>query len=202
MALSFAGPDRDRALDSTDLIERAVRFGVDEAAMRNAIVRLHFYLDDEPQKFTLEYGPDDSYVIPLSSLNQKNRDDLTEREQEEFEKTQKEENKKFNRLPEFKEKAKEFNQDSVIIGVGSLLHEDLLTDFEASVYIYPSGERDESILFIANYDEVVSLTIPAFTYDFEINRYPFDPPLDDIEDVYDQGISKAQELFNDWKKVK
>ena len=95
----------------------------------------------------------------------------------------------------------EIPQGVRIIGMGSTLHEDLLFDFEGSIYIYPTGEKDESIIFFATVYELFSITIPAFTQDFEVNRYPFEIPLDSDEEIYDKGISKAAELFTEWRQV-
>lgn len=201
IGLSMSGPSKDTSLEATELMERAVRFGVNEAALRNTVVRLHFYFDTDPQKFTVEYGPDDSFIIPLSDLNQENKDSLSESEQKDLEERITEVNRKFNRIPEFEKDDLEIPSDIKIIGIGSTLHENLLFDFEGSIYIYPTGEKDESIIFFATVFELFSITIPAFTSDFEVNRYPFEIPLDDEEEIYDKGISRATELFNEWKQV-
>lgn len=202
VGVTMTAPEKDVALEATNLMERAVRYGVNEAALRNSVIRLHFYFDTEPQKFTVEYGPDDDYVIPLSELNQGNKDDLSESEQKDLEDRIKSSNQEFNTLPEFKDDAMKIPDNVKIIGIGNLMHEKLLYDFEGSIYLYPTGEKDESIIFFATYYELVSITIPAFTLDFNIERHPFDVPLDSEEEIFDKGISKAAALFEDWRKVK
>ena len=46
-----------------DKLERAVRFGVDEAILRNRIVRVHLLLDAYPQQYALEYAPDEKFIL-------------------------------------------------------------------------------------------------------------------------------------------
>lgn len=201
IGVNMTAPEKDVGLEATNLMERGVRFGVNEAALRNTVIRLHFYFDTEPQKFSVEYGPDDNFVIPTSDLNQENKDDLSESEQEDLKDRLSKVNQSFNTIPEFKDDAMKIPENVRIIGIGSILHEKLLYDFEGSIYIYPTGEKDESIIFFATFYELVSITIPAFTLDFEINRYPFENPLESDEEIFDVGISKAAELFEEWRKV-
>jgi prepilin-type N-terminal cleavage/methylation domain-containing protein len=201
IGVSMSAPERDVSLEATNLIERAVRFSSNEAALRNTVIRIHFYFDEDPQKFTVEYGPDDSYIIPVSDLDQGNKDDLSESEQKVLEERIKEANRQFNKIPEFKNEDMGLPEGVKIIGIGSTLHEKLLYDFEGSIYIYPTGEKDESIIFFATFYELISITIPAFSQDFRVERYPFEFELDSEEDIYDQGIAKATTLFDDWRKL-
>lgn len=201
IGVSMSTPDRDVSLEATNLIERAVRFGGNEAALRNTVIRIHFYFDEDPQKFTVEYGPDDSYVIPVTDLDQGNKDDLSESEQKDLQERLKQANRQFNKIPEFANEDIGLPEGVKIIGIGSTLHEKLLYDFEGSIYIYPTGEKDESIIFFATYYELISIAIPAFSHDFRVERYPFEFELDSDEDIYDQGIAKAASLFEEWRKV-
>jgi len=51
----------DEALND---IERAVRFSVDEAALRNAMIRVRFKFDQDPQTWSVEFCPNGNFVLP------------------------------------------------------------------------------------------------------------------------------------------
>lgn len=201
IGVSMSTPDRDVSMEATNLIERAIRFGSNEAALRNTVIRIHFYFDEDPQKLTVEYGPDDSYIIPLTDLDQGNKDGLSESQQKDLEERIKQANRKFNKIPEFQNQNIGLPEGVKIVGIGSTLHEKLLYDFEGSIYIYPTGEKDESIIFFATFYELISISIPAFSQDFKIERHPFEVEINSDEEIFEKGIGKAMSLFEDWRKV-
>lgn len=176
-------------------LERAIRFSGDEAALRNTIVRIRFVLDKRPQEYTVEYGPDDSFVIPTSELNEANILSLSE--QANREKETQELDRNFNRVPEFKEMNRKIPESIRILGVGSSLQKRLTTDFQASIYIYPSGERDDAVVIIGSPHEVVFLAITPFTAEFE--REYFSIPSEGDGPGQEQ-VEKAEEIFKNWQK--
>jgi len=86
-------------------IERAIRFSVGESALRNVITRVQFDLDKDPQELSVEYGPDDSFVLPPSEERIMGVETEGTKESEEFEKRAKKINQSFNKVSEFSEGA-------------------------------------------------------------------------------------------------
>ncbi len=156
----------DEAL--TDL-ERAVRFSVDEAALRNTMVRVHFFLDKVPQEYAVEYGPDDNFVVPASAQGE---EASNLREEEVLKKEREATNKKFNRVREFEESNKQLPEGVTVVGLGTSLTSKMMTEGEASLYVYPTGERDEAIIGLANEQEVATLQVDAFLLDFKRQYLP------------------------------
>lgn len=177
-------------------IERAIRFGVDEAALKNAMIRLNFLLDKKPQKYSLEYGPNDNFVLPQKLFEAV---DATEMDEEERKNTEAAKiAKKFNKIKEFQDSDRELAENVRIIGVGSNLYEDMITDFQASMYIYPTGEKDKGIVILATDEELASISWNAFTSDFDINYYKYSDS-DFVNDV-ERQTELALEIFGKWKK--
>ena len=78
-------------------LARAVRYSESESSFRNSLVRLYIKLGDEEnpsQSYTLQYGPQGSFVLPRIQKGK----NLSESEREEEEKKSKALNKKFNRI--------------------------------------------------------------------------------------------------------
>lgn len=177
-------------------VERSIRFSVDEAALRNVIVRTRFYLDGAPQKMSVEYGPDDSFVIPLSQVEPPTDSVL---DKEENDKKDKEFNKKFNRVPEFNDGPRPVADSVRIVGVGSSLTGLLLMDGQSSIYAYPTGEKDGGIVFLADQKEIVAVTFAPFLLGFDKIRKYIDPDLG-LDDIPEEQDKLAKEMFDSWIK--
>ena len=79
------GDTRRDLKEARNKITRAVRFSESEASFRNALVRLYIKLGSEEnpnQSYTLQYGPQGSFVLPRIQKGK----NLTESEREEEEK--------------------------------------------------------------------------------------------------------------------
>ena len=186
----------DDALENTiSDAERAVRFSVDEAALRNVIVRTRFYLDT-PQKISVEYGPDDSFVIPLSQIEAPTTSIL---DKEENDKKDKEFNKKFNRVPEFSDGPREIADNVRVVAVGSALTGLLFLDGQSSIYAYPTGEKDGGIVIISNQKEIIAVTFAPFLLGFDKIRKSLDPETS-LDDLPDEQDKMAKEMFESWIK--
>lgn len=177
-------------------IERGVRFGSDEAALRSAMVRLHFILGEKPHQFALEYGPGDGFVIPAKLTEE--GDAVTGRAEEEAaDELEKKLNQQFNRITEFREKNIEFNEAVSVIGVGTTLVPKLITKGGPAIYLYPSGERDGAIIILGTDEEMATIEIAPFSGDIEVNYFPFDESLS-LSDIEDTKVEKARELYEKW----
>lgn len=195
----FAGFSFNTADDlegSISDVERAVRFSVDEAALRNVIVRTRFYLDGSPQKMSVEYGPDDSFVIPLSQIEAPTSSVL---DKEENDKKDKEFNKKFNRVPEFSDGPREVPDTVRIVAVGSALTGLLFLDGQTSIYAYPTGEKDGGIVILSNQKEIVAVTFAPFLLGFDKIRKYLDPETS-LDDLPEEQDKMAKEMFESWIK--
>jgi prepilin-type N-terminal cleavage/methylation domain-containing protein len=179
-------------------LERAVRYSVDESALRNSIVRIHFFLDNEPQEWSVEFGPDDSFVLPIIKGGASEGVSLKDREK--YVKQIEELNKSFNLVKEFDEKNKQIEDNIAVIAVGTSISEDLITEFHASIYFYPSGEKDSAIIILGSEEELVSITIDPFTLEMERNYHPLEIESMEKEVILTSQRELAKELFNEWIK--
>ena len=193
---SFSFNSADDLEEASSNVERAIRFSVDEAALRNVIVRTRLYLDGSPQKISVEYGPDDSFVIPISQTEAPSSSVL---DQEANDKKLKKFNRNFNRVPEFSDGAKPFKETVRVIAVGSSLTGLLYLDGQSSIYAYPTGEKDGGIIILGTNEEVRGITFEPFLLGFEnINKY-IDPDIG-LDDTAEEQDKIAMEMFESWLK--
>ncbi len=196
LAMNVSFSSREDLDETLFDIERAIRFGVDEAALKNAMIRLNFVLDKNPQKYSLEYGPNDNFVLPQKLFEPV---DVTNMDEEEKKSTAAAEiSKQFNKIKEFQESDRELSENVRIVAVGSNLYDAMITDYQASMYIYPTGEKDRGIVILATDEELASISWNAFTSDFDINYYTMDGT--EFVDVVEKQNEMALEVFEKWKK--
>ena len=180
-------------------IERAVRFSVGESALRNVITRVQFDLDKDPQELSVEYGPDDSFVLPPSEESIMGKATEGTKENEEFEKRVKKINQSFNKVSEFSDGPLQLPNGVTIIAIGTNISLKLVTNNFASIYVYPSGEKDGAIIILSAGSEVVGLSISPFKEDFQ-RTYKEVKILNESEDVEDIRLNIAKELYEEWLK--
>ncbi|MBL6989343.1 MAG: prepilin-type N-terminal cleavage/methylation domain-containing protein [Bacteriovoracaceae bacterium] len=183
--------------ESLDRFEKAIRFSNDEAALRNRIIRLHFFLDKTPQEYAVEYGPDDAYVIPISKV--KELDSMSSNERKKHSKEIKDLNRKFNKIREFHEGGKTLPDGVKVLGIGTSIHDKLKSDFHSSIYIYPTGEKDSAIIILGTDDEVATLSINAFTMEFKRKFITLEDFADE-DDLEDKQMDLAEGLFMSWSR--
>ncbi len=202
LVLSLALSDNFSTTDDLDTessnLQRAVRFMSDEAALRNTVVRLHLLLDKAPQEYAVEYGPGDSFILPpAQEFETKN---LSQEEEEKAAKSLKAVNMKFNKIQEFQDANTELSEDVSIIGVGHSTSKRLVETGETSIYAFPTGEKDESLIIMATDEAVVSLSISAFSQD--IIKKSFKLEISGNRDVNIVRKEKAKEIFEEWLKAR
>lgn len=191
------GKDSRRILDETaDNIEKAINFAQDEASLRNSIVRVQFIFDREPQEYGVEAGPDDSFVLPSATgLDEGSLD-----EKEKLQKQITETNKRFKLVSEFDEKNREINEQVKLLGIGSSQLEKLITNISASIYFYPSGEKDNAIIILGTQDELLALIVDSFSLDIRRVYRPLEEK--DKTKIEELQAEVAKELFDEWIKEK
>ena len=198
MSLAISNPfssrnDLDKEVNS---IERAIRFMSDEAALKNAVIRLHFMLDKEPQEYAVEYGPSDSFILPS-----KPEFETKSESKEEVEKKKKDTknlNLKFNKIAEFQEKNSELPSNIKIIGIATPQSEKLQISGEVSIYSFPTGEKDEALVIIGSDEDIISIKINPFSQVIEHFAYPLEKVSD--KELALKQQTKAIEIFEKWQK--
>lgn len=195
-SINFSINTRSQLDEGLQSVERAIRFGSDEAALRSSMVRIHFMLTQKPHQFALEYGPGDGFVIP-AKITEDAPVVTSEAEAEELAKIDKKLNQQFNRITEFKEKNTELPEVVTVVGIGTTLTPGLITTGGPSVYLYPSGERDGAIIILATEEELATLEMAPFSGDIVTSYYPLgqDIPLDEVPEAQQ---TKARELYEEW----
>ncbi len=178
-------------------IERAIRFATDEAAIRNKIVRVTLNLSKEPHQFSVEYGPDENFILPKRITEIGGQRSLEELEEDS--KVLKKLNRQFSKVEEFQDGASQFSDQVRIIAVGSTLGNLFLTDGEISLYFYPSGEKDSAIIILGTQNEIATLETEAFTMDFKRTIAPLENQ-ERNDDPYDTQLKKAQDFYEKWSK--
>lgn len=202
-ALVFlAVPSGDSAQKHRDLqttiddIDRSIRFASNEAVLRNTVVRLRFSLDKAPVEYTVEYGPAGNIALP-DLPEKKTSLSLAE------EKAEKERNaaldRNFTKVEEFEEIKREIHPDVSILGLATSAQKRLFTDNEASIYFYPTGEKDGAIVFFSTNEEFAFLEVEPFLTEtnagFQVLGTDSVAKLEDIlqtrvDETYKQWIGK------------
>ena len=174
-------------------LERAYRFALSEAILRNRVVRLHFYLDKNPQEYAIEYGPDAHFVAPSALFDEVEEMSISERE--EFEKVQKDVNRQFIPIREFSEGNDKIDENITIIGVGSNLHKAFVSEGEVFVHIYPDGEKDSSFVALADEFNLAVITTEAFSDEVGVN---WEILPEGEGDTLEKQMALGRELFSQW----
>lgn len=195
-SINFTLNSRAHLDEGLQNIERAIRFGSDEAALRSSMVRLHFFLSQKPHQFSLEYGPGDGFVIPAKLTEE--QDAVTSRSEEEaLDDVAKKMDQQFNRITEFKEKNTEFHEVVSVLGIGTTLTPNLITSGGPAIYLYPSGERDGAIIILATEEELATIEVTPFSGEIITSYHPLDQSLS-LDDIQEAQIERAKELYEEW----
>ncbi len=190
---SFSG-NSQKLQESVTNIERAVRFSVDEAILRNAMTRILIDLDGEQISYSVEYGPSSGLVLPEVLDESK----LSISEKENQEKVLKGINSQFKKVSEFSEEDKKFPEGIRVSGLASSYLPNIKMNGKVAIYFYPTGERDNAIVFFTSEDQMIALDIPPFEDTTRKTYYTFTESdkvnFDDTVDV------KMREMFETWLK--
>jgi len=187
---------RQKADEVISNLERAIRFSLNEATIRNVIIRLHINLEKEPQEYTVEYGPSDNFVIPVSKV--KPSAVLSLKEEEQLKAETQALNKKFNSVSELSDKPLKLGTGLRLIAVGTSKDQTWHNEYSASIYFYPSGQKDNAIIFLGTEDEVISLALDTFTLDL-VRDYRL-LPEGNADDLAERQNNLSKEMFEEWIK--
>lgn len=170
----------------------------DEAALRNSVVRLHFMLGQAPQEYAIEYGPSDSFILPPPAEFETKT--VSKEEEEKVAKLTKEINMKFNKIQEFQESNTEVSDNVKILGIGNASSEKFVSTGDVSIYSFPTGEKDDALILLANDETVISLEVSPFNSKVERKSYKIEQTGN--RELNDLQADKAKEIFDTWLKDK
>lgn len=195
-ALNYNFTSRQVLEGEVKKIERAINYASDESSLRNKVIRLKFKLDDNPQTFSVEFGPDDNFVLPSKTYPEKST--LTESQIAEIEEELKLLDRNFIPITDINEENLRLDENVQILGIGILEDRKIIFDFNPSIYFYPSGEKDGVIIFLTSNEEIISIVVSPFMATIEkIYRTIEYKENDEIDEIkYNTMVS----MFEDYLK--
>ncbi len=202
VSANFSGlGEGDHLKEAASTVERAMRYASSEAILKNRILRLKINLNSAPQEYVIEEGPSSSFTLP-SSLYEENNEDLSLKDQEEKSKKKSEHDKQFQLITDFNNGPKKFHPSIRLVGAGTVSTKKIISSGEVSIYVFPSGERDNALLIFANNKEIISVDIPAFKNKFNLTslavRSSQENSFDSMEALLERQDELAEQLFEEW----
>lgn len=198
ITLSSPFSSRDDLDKEVNSIERAIRFMSDEAALRNAVIRMHFVLENEPQTYAVEYGPSDTFILPPKPVFETKTE--SKEDEEKRKKALSKVNMQFNKVTEFQDKNSELPNGIKILGIATPQSEKLQTEGEVSLYAYPSGEKDEALVLIGSDEDIISLKVDPYSMNIKREIHPLGKSTVKELAVVQQEVAK--EIFEKWHREK
>jgi prepilin-type N-terminal cleavage/methylation domain-containing protein len=191
-------PDRERLEDSINIVNRTVRFSVNESILRNVLVRIKFDLETAPIEYSIEYGSGPEIILPTPIDLEK----LSYSERKAAEEKAAKFDNQFNPISEFTDGPQVLPEEVELYAVGTSYNPILITSGQASIYFYPSGERDSSLIIFSNSFGLSTLSIAPFEDRTYHQLIPYtkeefaraDGKMDSILET------KAKEEFDKWLK--
>lgn len=139
-------------------LDRSVRFASNEAVLRNTVVRLRISLDKSPVEYTVEYGPAGN--LPLPDMPEKTSKSLAEEKVETDKRAALD--RQFTKVEEFEDIKHEISADVTILGMASTSQKKLMKEGEATLYFFPTGEKDGGLIIFSTVEEIAYLEIAPF----------------------------------------
>ena len=173
-------------------IERSIRFASNESILRNTVIRLRIAFDKEPIEYNVEYGPPGN--MPLPDMTEKVHMSLDEQKAEEDKVSNL--NKQFTKVEEFEEIRHELSPHVQIMGVATSYQKKIITETEASIYFYSTGEKDAALIFFATDDEMAYIDVQPFLSE---NRTVFQAlNRESVAKKEDILQTKMDEVYREW----
>ncbi len=177
---------------AVDDLDRSVRFAGNEAVLRNTVVRLRISLDKVPVEYTVEYGPAGN--LPLPDMPVKAGQSLQDEKAEADKRAALD--RQFTKVEEFEEIKHDISEDVTILGMASTSQKELVKEGEATLYFYPTGEKDGGIIIFSTIEEIAYLEVAPFLSEtnsvFETLKTSGVAKLEDILQT------KMEEVYKEW----
>lgn len=199
-ALIFlAVPSSDNVQKHRDLqtaledLDRSVRFAGNEAVLRNSVVRLRISLDKTPVEYSVEYGPAGN--LPLPDMPEaKGSKSLEEIKAENDKRSALD--RQFTKVEEFEDIKHEISSDVSILGVASTSSKELMKEGEATLYFYPTGEKDGGLIVFSTIEEIAYLEIAPF---LSQTKSVFEPlKTSSVAKLEDILQTRMEEVYKEW----
>jgi prepilin-type N-terminal cleavage/methylation domain-containing protein len=177
---------------AVDDLDRSVRFAGNEAVLRNTVVRLRISLDKNPVEYTVEYGPAGN--LPLPDMPVKASKSLQDEKAEADKRAALD--RQFTKVEEFEEIKHEISPDVTILGMASTSQKELVKEGEATLYFYPTGEKDGGIIIFSTVEEIAYLEIAPFLSE---TTNVFEPlKTSGVAKLEDILQTKMEEVYKEW----
>lgn len=177
---------------AVDDLDRSVRFAGNEAVLRNSVVRLRLSLDKTPIEYTVEYGPAGN--LPLPDMPEKASKSLEEEKAESEKRASLD--RQFTKVAEFEDIKHEISEDVTILGMASTSQKKLMKDGEATLYFYPTGEKDGGLIIFSTTEELAYLEVAPFLS--ETNSV-FEPlKTSGVAKLEDILQTRMDEVYKEW----
>ena len=177
---------------AVDDLDRSVRFAGNEAVLRNTVVRLKISLDKTPVEYTVEYGPAGN--LPLPDMPEKTSKSLEEEKSEQDKLIALD--RQFNKVEEFEDIKHELSNDVTILGMASTSAKKLVRDGEATLYFYPTGEKDGGLIIFSTIEEIAYLEIAPFLSE---TKSVFEPlKTSGVAKLEDILQTRMDEVYKEW----
>ena len=178
---------------AVDDLDRSVRFAGNEAVLRNTVVRLRISLDKSPVEYTVEYGPVGN--LPLPDMPEKTSQSLAEAKVEEERRNALD--RQFTKVEEFEDIKHKISEDVTILGMASTSQKKLMKEGEATLYFYPTGEKDGGLIIFSTIEEIAYLEIAPFLS--ETNSV-FEPlKTSGVAKLEDILQTRMDEVYKEWQ---
>jgi prepilin-type N-terminal cleavage/methylation domain-containing protein len=194
----LAVPSSDHVQKHRDLksalndLDRSVRFASNEAVLRNTVVRLRISLDKSPVEYTVEYGPAGN--LPLPDMPEKVSKSLEEEKAENERRVALD--RQFTKVEEFEDIKHQISYNVTILGMASSSQKVLKTEGEATLYFYPTGEKDAGLIIFSTIEEIAYLEIAPFLS--ETNSV-FEPlQTSSVAKLEDILQTRMEEVYKEW----
>lgn len=177
---------------AVDDLDRSVRFAGNEAVLRNTVVRLRISLDKSPIEYTVEYGPAGN--LPLPDMPEKTSKSLEEEKAEADKRAALD--RQFNKVEEFEDIKHEISPDVSILGMASTSQKRLMKEGEATLYFYPTGEKDGGLIIFSTVEEIAYLEIAPF---LSQTNSVFEPlKTSGVAKLEDILQTRMDEVYKEW----
>ena len=192
--LGLTDTERQKIEAVMSKLNRAIRFSVDESVLRNSIVRIKFELDKDPAEYYIEYGEGSNIVLPQA----KDLSNLSLRDREIFLQKAKKLDGQFTKVEEYRDSNEVLPEGIYIYGVGTTYNPRVITEGDAYIYFYPTGEKDNVILIFTGAQELATLKVFPFEERTEETFITFtENELANLEYTLE---NKTKDLFERWLK--
>jgi prepilin-type N-terminal cleavage/methylation domain-containing protein len=177
---------------AVDDLDRSVRFASNEAVLRNTLVRLRISLNKSPVEYTVEYGPASNLALP--DMPEKTSKTLEEEKAEAEKKAALD--RQFTKVEEFEDIKREVHPDVTILSVASSSQKKLMREGEATLYFYPTGEKDAGLIIFSTVEEIAYLEIAPFLAETKSVFQTL--PSSGVAKLEDILQTKMDEVYKEW----